>query len=160
MMGARIRPVLFGSRKCDDSKTHYHSMVGEAACGRWEFGKLDKYLCGTHFWWICDYDGMQTLFGYDGPIKQLRRWGQEMLGYNCTLHHRSHQLMRYVDAIKRRYETGLIKTYTMKQAALHSDSLRCHPNSYAIPNMRYVNRRLSADPPPISDINASDPVAA
>jgi hypothetical protein len=28
------------------------------------------------------------------------------------------------------------------------------------PNLRYVNRHLAADPSPISDINASDPVAA
>jgi hypothetical protein len=154
MTGARLRPVLFGSRKCDDRETHYHSMVGEAACGRWAFGKLKKYLYGAHFWWICDCDGMQILFGYDSPIKQLRRWGQEMLGYNCTLLHRSHQLMRDVDAINRRYEPGLIKTYMIKEAALHNDSRRRHPNSYAIPNLRYVNRHLAADPPHISDINA------
>jgi hypothetical protein len=133
LTGARLRPVLFGSRKCDDRETHYHSMVGEAACGRWAFGKLNKYLYGTHFWWICDCDGMQILFGYDGPIKQLRRWGQEMLGYNCTLLHRSHQLMIDVDAINICYETGLIKTYMMKEVALHNDYLRCHPNSYAKP---------------------------
>jgi hypothetical protein len=35
MAGARLQPVLFGSRKCDDFETHYHSMVGEATCGRW-----------------------------------------------------------------------------------------------------------------------------
>jgi hypothetical protein len=44
--------------------------------------------------------------------------------------------------------------------ALHNESLRCHPNSCAFTNLRYVNRRLAADPPPLSDINASDPVAA
>jgi hypothetical protein len=33
MTGARLWPVLFGSRKCDDRETRYHSMVGEAACG-------------------------------------------------------------------------------------------------------------------------------
>jgi hypothetical protein len=82
-----------------------------------------------------------------------------MLGYNCTLLHRYNQLMRDVDAINRLYETGLIKTYTMKEAALHNDYLRCHPNSYAVPNMHYVNRRLAADPPSLSDINASDSVA-
>jgi hypothetical protein len=102
---------------------------------------------------------MRILFGYDGPIKQLRRWGHEMLGYNCTLLHRSHHLMRDVDAINRRYDTGLIKTYMMKEAALHSKSLRCHPHSYAVPNLRYVNRRLSAEPPPLSASNISDPAA-
>jgi hypothetical protein len=135
-------------------------MVGEAACGRWAFGKLMKYLYGSHFCWICDCDSMRILFGYDIPIKQLWRWGQDMLGYNCTLLHRSHQLMRDVDAINRRYETGLIKTYMTKEAALHNDSLCRHPNSYAIPNLRYMNRHLAADPPHISDINARDPVAA
>jgi hypothetical protein len=146
--------------RCTKPFTFYHSMEGEATCGRWAFGKLKKYLYGAHFWWICDCDGMRILFGYDGPIKQLRRWGQEMLGYNCTLLHRSHQLMRDVDAINRRYEPGLIKTYMTKEAALHNDSRRRHPNSYVIPNLRYFNRHLAADPPHISDINAGDPVAA
>jgi hypothetical protein len=68
--------------------------------------------------------------------------------------------MRDVDAINRRYEPGLIKTYMTKEAALNKHSRRRHPNSYAIPNMRYVNRHLAADPPHISDINAGDPVAA
>jgi hypothetical protein len=128
MMGARLRPVLFGSRKCDDHETHYHNMVGEAACGRWALSKLKKYLHGTHFWLIFDCGGMRILLGYDGPLKQLRRSGQEMLGYNCTFLHRFHQFMRDVEAINRRYEKGIIKTYTMKEAALHNYSLHCHPN--------------------------------
>jgi hypothetical protein len=62
-----------------------------------------------------------------------------------------------VDAINRRYDTGLIKTYMMKEAALHNESLRCHPHLYAVPNVRYVNRRLSAGPPPPSASNLIDP---
>ena len=33
--GLRLRPVLFGSRFNQSFERHYHSFVGEIACGRW-----------------------------------------------------------------------------------------------------------------------------
>lgn len=40
LKGERIRPILFGSRKCTETESHYHSFVGEISTGRWGyFGK-------------------------------------------------------------------------------------------------------------------------
>jgi hypothetical protein len=38
MFGARLQPICFGSRKCNENEGHYHIMIGESACGRWAFG--------------------------------------------------------------------------------------------------------------------------
>jgi hypothetical protein len=114
MTGARLQPIKFGSRKCTESEQHYHSMVGESACGRWAFGKCRRYLFGEHFFWLCDCDAVKKLFEYDGPIPQLKRWGQEMLGYNFTLLHRSCRNMSDVDAINRQYDNTLICAYMSK----------------------------------------------
>jgi len=34
MNGARLKPVFFGSRSCNDMEKKYHSFTGEGACGR------------------------------------------------------------------------------------------------------------------------------
>jgi hypothetical protein len=112
--GARLQPIKFGSRKCTESEQHYHIMVGESACGRWAFGKCRHYLFGAHFFWLCDCDAVKKIFQYDGPIPQLKRWGQAMLGYNFTLLHRSCRNMRDVDAINRQYDSTLIRAYMSK----------------------------------------------
>jgi hypothetical protein len=49
MTGARLRPIGFGSHKCDEHERHYHSFVGEAAAGRWDFEKNKRHAYGTHF---------------------------------------------------------------------------------------------------------------
>ena len=49
--GARLKLIAFGSRSCNDNKKH--SFTGEGACG-WAIGQTRKYLCGCHFYWICD----------------------------------------------------------------------------------------------------------
>jgi hypothetical protein len=59
MSGAHLKPVRFGSRKCNDREEHYHSMVGEATCDRWAFGKLRHLLWGIHFFWLCDCDAVK-----------------------------------------------------------------------------------------------------
>ena len=42
--GPRLRPVFFGSRSNQTFEVHYHSFVGEVACGRWSISCCRKYL--------------------------------------------------------------------------------------------------------------------
>jgi hypothetical protein len=132
-------------------------MVGKSACGRWAFGKCCRYLFGTHLFWLCDRDAVKKLFEYDNPIPQLKRWGQEMLGYNFTLLHRSCCNMGDVDAINHQYDNTLIRAYMSKGATLHNASMLIHPESYAFPSLRYLTKKLSAEPPP--SIASSPPPA-
>ena len=48
--GPRLMPVVFNSRTNLDNEKHYHSFVGEIACGRWVISHLRKYLWGTLFY--------------------------------------------------------------------------------------------------------------
>ena len=36
--GARLKPIAFGSRGCQDNERNFHSFTGEGACGRWAIG--------------------------------------------------------------------------------------------------------------------------
>ena len=68
LKGARLHPVRLDSRKCTEQELHFHSFVGEAACGRWGISKHKKYLWGTMFYWICDCSAMKEILNYDGQI--------------------------------------------------------------------------------------------
>ncbi|MGH7954887.1 MAG: reverse transcriptase family protein, partial [Gloeomargaritales cyanobacterium] len=87
MKGARLQPLVFGSRRCDKRERHFHSFVGEAACGRWAIGQCRRYLWGCHFYWICDCQAMKQIFDYDGNIHMVSRWAQELFGYSFTVVH-------------------------------------------------------------------------
>ena len=47
--GPRLRPVFFGSRSNQPFEIHYHSFVGEVACGRWAICCCRRYLWGKSF---------------------------------------------------------------------------------------------------------------
>ena len=51
--GPRLMPIIFNSRVNLEHEKHYHSFVGEIACGRWAISRLRKYLWGTLFYWLC-----------------------------------------------------------------------------------------------------------
>ena len=78
--GARLQPIIFGSRCCTGQERSYHSLVGESACGHWAISKNGKYLWGTHFYWICDCKAIQEILEYNGEIVMISRWSQELLG--------------------------------------------------------------------------------
>jgi hypothetical protein len=130
MNGARLRPVRFGSRKCTDREHHFHSFVGEAACGRWAISQNRKFLWGTEFFWLCDCSAVREILEYDGPIHQIRRWAQELLGYHFQIFHRPARLMRDVDGLTRRYEHPLIATHFQHAIQLSTEDAAARPAAY------------------------------
>jgi hypothetical protein len=158
--GARLRPVCFGSQKCDPNERHYHSSVDEAAAGRWAIGKCKRFIYGGHFFWLCDCDAVKDVVHYHGPLPHIKRWAQELLGYNVTVLHRSKCFMRDVDALNCRYGDELLTEYMVKSAALHNASIREHPESYVLSSLQYLTLRLAAAPPPTMDYNASERTSA
>ena len=105
LKGARLRPIRFGSRRCTPQEQHYHSFVGEAAVGRWAINQNRKYLWGASFYWLCDCSGVKEILEYDGPIHQVRRWAQELLGYCFHIVHRPAR-MRWLTSMPSRVDTG------------------------------------------------------
>ena len=129
LKGARLRPIRFGSRRCTEKETHYHSFVGEAAVGRWGIGMNRKFLWGSEFYWLCDCSGVKEILEYDGPIHQVRRWAQELLGYFFHIVHRPARMMADVDAFTRRYGP-LVTAYLVRAYAMHTASKTQHPAAY------------------------------
>jgi hypothetical protein len=130
MTGARLRPVRFGSRKCTDREHHFHSFVGEAACGRWAISQNRKFLWGTEFFWLCDCSAVREILEYDGPIHQIRRWAQELLGYHFQIFHRPARLMRDVDGLTRRYDHPLTVTHLQHAIQLSTEDAAARPAAY------------------------------
>ena len=129
LKGARLRPIRFGSRRCTDSEQHYHSFVGEAAVSHWAIGQNRKYLWGSEFYWLCDCSGVKEILEYDGPIHQVCRWAQELLGYFFHIVHRPARMMADVDAFTRRYGP-LIASYLLRAYTMDADSRTQRPAAY------------------------------
>jgi hypothetical protein len=135
-------------------------MVGESACGHWELSKCRRYIFGANLFWLGDCDVVRNIFEYDVPIPQLKRWGQDMLGCTFTLLYRSCRSMHNdddADAINRQYDNSLILTYISKGAALHNASMISHPESYTIASLRYLTKKLSAEPHHLSPSQSHPP---
>ena len=96
-----LRPVTCGSRPCSLAESRYHSMTGECAAGRYAFCKNHGYLWASHFYWLGDCCSTKAIFDYSGSQSLIRRWAQELLGYNFTTLHRPSAMMKDVDAISR-----------------------------------------------------------
>ena len=101
LLGPRLRPVAFGSRPCSPTESRYHSMTGECAAGRFAVRANHKYLWAIHFYWLGDCSSLQAIFDYSGSQALIRRWAQELLGYNFTILHRPSAMMKDVDAVSR-----------------------------------------------------------
>jgi hypothetical protein len=129
LKGARSRPVRFDSRKCTEQERHFHSFVGEAACGRWGISKNKKHLWGTVFYWICDCSAMKEMLNYDGQIHVVRRWAQELLGHHFAVIHRPACMMQDVDALSRRHD-GLVHQCMLHAAHLSAADRARRPCAY------------------------------
>jgi len=103
------------------NEQHFHSFVGETACGHWAIGQLKKYLWGVHFYWMTDCMAIKEILEYEGPIHQVKRWVQELLGYFFTILHCLERMMKDVDALSRMYDPLVIQYITAAKAFLVSD---------------------------------------
>jgi hypothetical protein len=129
MNGARLRPVRFGSRSCTERERHFHSFVGEAACGRWAISQNRKFLWGSEFFWLCDCSAIKEILEYDGPIHQIRRWAQELLGYFFQVFHRPARMMRDVDGLTR-FDHPLVAKHLQVALQLYLDDRAARPAAY------------------------------
>ena len=140
MSGGRLQPVRFGSRRCSDRESHFHSFTGEIAAFRWAIAILRVYLWGIHFYWICDCSAVKEVVEYTGDIHQVRRWSQELLGYCFTCIHRPSRMMRDVDALTRGRHidgpetsissVGLFVDYSKTAIELRDQDILARPLAY------------------------------
>lgn len=132
MSGGRLQPVRFGSRLCTERERHYHSFTGEVNAGRYAIAQLRQYLWGSHFYWVCDCSAVKEILECDGPIHQLRRWSQELMGYDFTVVHCPARLMRDVDALSRgRHLDKYVAQYEVIATSLRTNDASDRPAAYS-----------------------------
>jgi hypothetical protein len=61
---------------------------------------------------------MREILEDDGPIHQIRRWAQELLGYHFQIFHLPACMMRDVDGLSRRFDDPLLTSYFTTADAL------------------------------------------
>jgi hypothetical protein len=158
MHGARLRAIHFGSRGCTDRERHFNSFVREAAYGHWSISQNRKFLWGAEFFWLCDCSAMREILEYDGPIHQIRRWAQELLGYYFQIFHRPARIMRDVDGLSRRFDDPLLASYFTTAGALALYDATERPAAYYPATFKLHNPLKCpphTTPPPSTDIHAS-----
>ena len=97
--GARLKPVVFGSRSCNVNEKSFHSFTGEVVCDRWAIVQNRRLLWGSYCWWLYDYSAMMEILEYEGPISMICRWAQGLLGYRFTVVHHSNRMMVDVESL-------------------------------------------------------------
>ena len=140
LKGPRLRPISFGSRSCLASEQHFHSFVGEIACGQWAIAQNKNYLWGSHFYWLCDCNSVKEILNYNGSIHMLKRWAMELLGYNFAIIHRPSRMMTDVDALTRRFEPHYSRYNNIAAILSHIDKqnrpLAYNPSTFTTQSTR------------------------
>jgi hypothetical protein len=158
LTGPRLRPVAFYSRRCTDKESHFHSFVGEAACGRWAIAKNRRYLWGKLFYWVCDCSAISALVEYDGDNHMLRRWAQDLLGYDFITLHRPERMMRDVDALSRCYDK-LVRAHVLIATANREATFASTPAVFLpIPLSELTAQGTLATFPPCVPTTGSTPI--
>ena len=73
---------------------------------------------GGIFYWIYDCIAVKEILEYTGSIHQLRRWSQELLGYEFAIIHRAASMMKDVDGLCRHIDV-LIHRYLIQARCIH-----------------------------------------
>ena len=128
--GVRLQPLAFGSKSCTEAESHFHSFVGEVACGRWAISQNKHYLWGRHFYWLCDCNSVKEILNYTGSIHMLSRWSMELLGYSFSIIHRPARMMMDADCLARRY-TPAFRRYANIAVILLDNDMKARPLAYS-----------------------------
>ena len=68
---------------------------------------------------MCDYTAVKEILEYFGPVHQLRRRSQELMGYEYAFIHRPAKMMKDVDTLSRRFGKNvavyLVQAVRMRQ---------------------------------------------
>ena len=58
---------------------------------------------GGFLFWMCDCTTVKEILEYFGPVHQLRRWSQKLMGYEYAFTHWLAKMMKDIDALSRHF---------------------------------------------------------
>ena len=85
---------------------------------------------GKFFYWICDCIAVKEILEYTGSIHQLRRWSQELLGYEFAIIHRAARMMKDVDGLSCHIDV-LIHRYLIQAHDMQLVDITKRPYAYS-----------------------------
>ena len=91
---------------------------------------LSEKIIGEKFYWICDCIAVKEILEYTGSIHQLRRWSQELMGYEFAFIHRVARMMKDVDGLSRHIDV-LIHRYLIQASCMHLADRTKRPFAYS-----------------------------
>ena len=97
--------------------------------GDWAIAHLKWYLWGTLFYWMYDCSAVKEILEYKGSNPQLRRWCQELMGYDFVVIHRCARMMKDVDTLTRRFNRA-ITLHCMQAYLMRSRDKLYRPLAY------------------------------
>ena len=80
---------------------------------------------------MCDCSAVKEILEYNGSSHQLRRWCQELMGYNFAIIHRKERMMRKVDTVSRRFRKT-ITLHVMQAHLMRSRDVLTRPLLYSL----------------------------
>ena len=112
---------------------------------------LSENLIGETFYWICDCITVKEILKYTGSIHQLRRWSQELLGYEFAIIHRAVSMMKDVDGLSRHTDI-LIHRYLTQANSMRLADIAKRPFVYSFDSCISCSnpRRVTASDIPIN----------
>ena len=94
--------------------------------GNWSYL---SFSMGGVFYWLCGFSEVKEILEYDGNIVMVRRWSQELLGYDFAVVHLPNIIMTDVDALSRLYKK-IITTHVDVSSILKDRDLQQRPDTY------------------------------
>ena len=128
---------------------HYHSFVGEIACGRWSIAHNRHCLWGKYFYWVFECTTIKAVLVYTGSIHQLRRWYPKLFTYDLSITHRPTKLMKDVDACSRHMNT-LIYCYLVSAYSMRYRDIISRPYAYSYGAFRHSSNHGNVKVPSTS----------
>jgi hypothetical protein len=86
---AVLRPVAFGSRRCQGNEVRLHSHLGEGFAGNWAINKNCHYLFGTQFVWVTDCYAIRFILSYDGNNPAILCLQMRLMCWDVTIVHQN-----------------------------------------------------------------------
>ena len=122
--------VAYNYRANNVFEINYHSFAVEIVCDRWAINQLHRYLWGNNCFRCAIVLWLKICLVYFGPVHQLRRWIQELMGYEYAFVHRPAKMMENIDRLSRRFGENIV-AYLLQAIQIWHRYMVARPVTYS-----------------------------
>ena len=122
--------VAYNYRANNFFEINYHSFAVEIVCDRLAINQLHRYLWGNNCFRCAIVLWLKNFLVYFGPVHQLRRWIQELMGYEYAFVHRPAKMMENIDRLSRRFGENIV-AYLLQAIQIWHRYMVARPVTYS-----------------------------